>query len=82
MVRAEKLHDESEDGYIWFLLVKNKESLDWYLVSTFKWFETDIEEDMLKMAEYKILCEFKKADAKNVDFNDYIKGAVKYVPKI
>nr|DAE34032.1 MAG TPA: hypothetical protein [Caudoviricetes sp.] len=82
LVRTKKLHDEFKDGYIWFLLVKNKESLDWRLISAFKWYKTDIEEEMLKMAKYKILLEFGKADAKNVDFNDYMKELVKYVPKI
>lgn len=73
LVRGDDLHEELENGYIWYLLVKNRDDLDWHRISAFKWLDTDIEEQMLKVAEYSLNCEFLKADNLNKNFTEYMK---------
>lgn len=65
--------EEIENGYVWVLYVRNKENLEQHLISAFKWSNTDPEDQMLKVAEYGLLCEFRKADNDGIDFNDYMK---------
>ena len=59
LVRGDDLHEELGNGYIWYLFVKNRESLDWHRISAFKWLDSDIEEQMLKVAEYSLRCELE-----------------------